>query len=103
MGIDLGEVCLYTLQFADDQVIIANDKGDLEYMARKLKEEYDQWGLEINVEKTKYLPIGGELSNIELENNEQITSCSEYTYLGVILDRTGKDDEEIKKRATQTR
>ncbi|XP_045477944.1 uncharacterized protein LOC123683087 [Harmonia axyridis] len=30
---------LYSLQFADDQVIMANDKDDLEYMARKLQEE----------------------------------------------------------------
>ncbi|XP_072392161.1 uncharacterized protein [Diabrotica undecimpunctata] len=72
-------------------------------MARKLKEEYKQWGLEINVEKTKYLPIGVVLSNIELENNKEITSCSEYTYLRVIFYRTGKDDEEIKKRVTQAR
>ncbi|XP_072384334.1 uncharacterized protein [Diabrotica undecimpunctata] len=100
MGKDLEEVCLYTLQLADDQVIIANDKDDLEDMARKLKEEYEQWGLEINVEKTKYLLIGGELSNIELENNEEITSCSKYTYLGVIFDRTGKDDEGKEKGNT---
>ena len=29
---------LYTLQFADDQVVLAGDKDDLEYMMRKLKE-----------------------------------------------------------------
>jgi len=50
----------YTLQFADDQVIIANDK---EYITRKLQEEYKLWGLEINTEKTKYLPIDAELYN----------------------------------------
>jgi hypothetical protein len=26
----------------------------VEYMARKLKEEYEKWGLIINLEKTKY-------------------------------------------------
>ena len=41
-GIDLGETCVYTLQCADDQVILANDKDDLEYMARKLQEDYKQ-------------------------------------------------------------
>jgi hypothetical protein len=27
----------------------------MEYMARKLKEEYEKWGLAINLEKTKYV------------------------------------------------
>lgn len=103
MGIDLGELCLYTLQFADDQVIMANDKEDIEYMARKLQEEYRRWGLEINIDKTKYLPIGTALSNIELENNDTIASCNEYTYLGVVFDTTGKDDNEIRKRDVQAR
>lgn len=102
MGVYIGDTCLYTLQFADDQVIIANDKDDIEYMARKLKEEYKQWGLEINTQKTKYLPIGAELSNIKIDTDE-IEACSNYTYLGVEFDTTGKDDREIKKRITHAR
>jgi len=30
----------------------------MEYMARKLKEEYKKWGLTINLEKTKYVCTG---------------------------------------------
>jgi len=37
MGIPLETTTLYTLQFTDDQVILAGDKEDFEYMARKLK------------------------------------------------------------------
>lgn len=70
MAVDLGDVCLYTLQFADDQVIIANDKDNREYMTRKLLKEYKRWGLEINTQKTKYLPIDAELYNIQLDNDE---------------------------------
>ena len=40
MGIPLENTTLYTLQFADDQVVLAGDKEDLEYMMRKLKENY---------------------------------------------------------------
>jgi hypothetical protein len=29
----------------------------MEFMARKLKEEYEKWGLTINLEKTKYIYI----------------------------------------------
>jgi C-terminal processing protease CtpA/Prc len=48
----------YSLNFADDQVLLAQDHDDMEYMARKLKEEYEKWGLAINLEKTKYVCIG---------------------------------------------
>lgn len=37
-GVNL--VCLYTLVFADNQVVIADDKDDLECMPRKLQKEY---------------------------------------------------------------
>jgi len=38
MGISLENTTRYTLQFADDQVVLAGDKEDLEYMTRKLEE-----------------------------------------------------------------
>lgn len=47
MDVEIGETCLYTLQFADNQVVVANDKDDLAYMARRLQEEYKKWGLEL--------------------------------------------------------
>jgi len=37
MGIPLENTTLYTLQFADVQVVLVGDKEDLEYMMRKLK------------------------------------------------------------------
>ena len=51
---------VYSLSFADDQVVLAQDHDDLEYMARKLKEECEEWGLNINLEKKKYICIGKE-------------------------------------------
>ena len=42
MGIPLENITLYTLQFADDRVVLASDKEDLEYMPRKLKETQDK-------------------------------------------------------------
>jgi len=44
MGILLENTTLYTLQFADDQVALAGDKEDMEYMTRKLKENLREMG-----------------------------------------------------------
>lgn len=40
-----------TLLFADELVIIAEDADVSRYMVKKLKEEYEKWGLEINMNK----------------------------------------------------
>lgn len=57
IGIELDNECIYTLQFADDQVVIANDVEDMQYMMRKFMEEYTRWSLSVNLDKTKYLCV----------------------------------------------
>ena len=55
MGIPIQNTYVYSLNFADDQVLLAQDHDDMEYMARKLKEEYEKGGLAVNLEKKKKL------------------------------------------------
>jgi hypothetical protein len=51
MGISIQNTHVYSLNFADDQTLIEQDHDDMEFMARKLKEEYAKWGVTINLEK----------------------------------------------------
>ena len=51
MGIPIQNTYVYSYNFADDQVLLAQGHDDMEYMARKLKEEYEKWGLAINKKK----------------------------------------------------
>jgi len=44
--------------YHNDQVLLAQDHDDMEYMAINLKEEYEKCGLNINLEKTKYVCMG---------------------------------------------
>ena len=92
---------MYTLQFADDQVVLGGDKKDLEYITRKLKETYEKWSLDMNLNKTKYLCIGETHRNFKLDKDSEIESCQEYKYLGVILYTSGTDDKEIRSRVIQ--
>ena len=71
MGILLENTTLYTIQLADDQVVLAGDKEDLEYMTCKLKETYYKWSLDMNLNKTKYLCIGEMHSNLKLDKSQQ--------------------------------
>ena len=54
MGLRIGEYTVHTLLFADDQVLIVDGYDDLGYMTHKLFEELDNWGLKIDLDKTKY-------------------------------------------------
>jgi hypothetical protein len=40
MGLEIQDMTIYSMLLADDQLIIAQDYEDLEYMTRKLIEEY---------------------------------------------------------------
>ncbi|XP_072160540.1 uncharacterized protein [Bemisia tabaci] len=104
MGVPLNDTdTLYTLCFADDQVVIAQDADDAEYMTRKLVLEYRRWGLEVSVKKTEKLTIGGDQQDIELEDGQCIKSCEHYKYLGVRVSQDGKMDQAIKDRNLQGR
>lgn len=70
---------LYTPHFADTQVEMAQDKEDLEYMTRKLIEEYYEWGLELNRERRVIHSWVVDL-DLTLDNNVTIESCKEYKY-----------------------
>jgi len=103
MGITLENTTLYTLQSADDQVVLAGDKEDLEYMTSKLKETYKKWALDMNLNKTKYLCIGETHSNLKLDKDSKIEFCQEYKYLGVIFYASRTDDKQIRSRVIQAR
>jgi len=51
MGLEIQETTIYSMLFADDQLLIAQDYEDLEYMTRKLINEYELCGLKLNVKK----------------------------------------------------
>jgi len=103
IGITLENTTLFTLQVADDQVVLAGDKEDLEYMTRKLKETYEKWALDVKLNKTKYLCIGETQNNLKLDKSSDIEFCQEYNYLGVTFDTSGTDDKEIRSRVIKAR
>jgi hypothetical protein len=56
MGLKIQDTTIYSLLFAHDQLLIAQDYEDLEYMTRKLIDKYELWGLKLNVKKLIILP-----------------------------------------------
>jgi len=103
MRYNLDNTMIHTLQFADDQVVMDQSKEDLEYMCRKLQEEYSEWGLTVNIAKTKYMSLGTDTNYLEVDNGDIITGCTEYKYLGSICTKDGRDTKNIRHRVAQAR
>ena len=102
MGIPINDKFLYTLLFADDQVVVAMDEQDSNYMVRKLHEQYKNWGLEINYEKTEQLTIGRDGDDMVIGPNI-IRDCVRFKYLGVMITKEGNSNEDIDNKITQGR
>jgi hypothetical protein len=69
----------------------------------KLNEIYEQWGLDINLNKMNYLCTGETYRNLKFVKASEIEFCQEYKYLGVIFDIIGTDDKEIMSTVIQAR
>ena len=55
----------------------------MKFMARKLLEEYEKWGLKINLEKTFYMSCGAQTKDLILEDQKGcIRGCEEFRNLG---------------------
>jgi hypothetical protein len=101
MGYNAVNTIIYALQFADDQVVMAQSKEDLEYMGRKLQEEYSKWGFTINIAKTKFMPVGTDTNHLEMDNDDIISGCTKFRYLGTIFPKDGRDNKNIRHGVTQ--
>jgi hypothetical protein len=51
MGLEIQDMTIYSMLLADDQLLVAQNYEELQYMARKLIDEYELWGLKLNVKK----------------------------------------------------
>lgn len=104
MGLPINDTHLFTLSFADDQVIVAQDSFDLEFMLRRLYSEYRKWGLEVSLEKTEYLVVGSDAKFEVLINDDvQIRQIEQFKYLGVIIDGDGIGSQNIRFRIQEAR
>jgi len=73
-------------------------------MVTKLREEYELWGLKLNIKKTKYMTIGDTSKDLQLEDRKGIIShANEYTYLGVRITKVGNHEPQINDRINRGR
>lgn len=101
MGLEIADgKYVHHLLFADDQVVIAQDGEDANYMCNQLSKEYKKWGLKINYKKTEYLTNDTDELYIE---GERIKKVNNFCYLGTILEKGGTSDMDINQKINNGR
>ena len=104
MGILIVDDTLFTLSFADDQVVIAQDSFDLEFMTKRLYQEYNKWGLQVSLKKTEYLAVNSNACfEVFIDDNVQIQQVDKFKYLGATINNEGLGKEEIQTRIQKSK
>ena len=57
-GIKIAERNITHLRYADDTTLWAESKEELKSLLMKVKEESEEVGLKLNIQKTKIMPFG---------------------------------------------
>ena len=92
-GLSIEEINIILLLFADDMVIVGNSPEDLQNSLNLLFKYCSDWGLTVNIQKTKIVVFRKRAQIREGEswtyNDEHIEVVNNFNYLGIVFNYTG--------------
>ncbi|XP_067212233.1 golgin subfamily A member 6-like protein 6 [Linepithema humile] len=101
-GVKLRGRKVYSLAYADDMVLIAEEEEEMKGMMEKLERYLDRKNLELNTEKTKIMRFrkgGGRWKKkVWRWKGKTIEEVKEFRYLGYIIQRNGGQGAQIRER-----
>ena len=90
LGVDIGDVKISTLFYADDIVLLAERENDLQLMINSVHTWCKKWRMTVNIEKTNIVHFRCRnhiLTNFDFNiGGNKLLKVKEYRYLGIILD-----------------
>jgi len=101
-GVKLGEEKVYSLLYADDMVLMAEEEEGMRSVIERLEGYLEEKRLEVNVRKTKVMRFrkgGGKLrKRVWRWRGEKLEEVKQYTYLGYTVQRNGGQEAHIRER-----
>ena len=95
-GIEIAGRNINKLRYADDTTLMAESEEELKSLLMKVKEESEQVGLKLNIQKTKIM-ASGPITSWEIDG-ETIETVSDFIFLGSKITADGNCSHEIKRR-----
>lgn len=104
-GLKIGGMNINNLRYADDTALLAESEQNLQNILNKVNEEGEEYGMSINVMKTKAMVVtksGNNKCNLYLGRKE-IEQVESFVYLGQLITSDGKNEKEILRRISIAR
>ena len=81
---------------ADDTTLMAESEEELKSLLMKVKEESENVGLKLNIQKTKIM-ASGSITSWEIDGETMETTVSDFIFLGSKITADGDCSHEIKR------
>ena len=94
-GIKISRRKINNLRYADDNSLMAESK-ELKGLLMKVKEESEEIGLKLNIQKTKMM-ASGPITSWQI-NREAMETVSDFIFLGSKITADGDCSHEMKRR-----
>ena len=95
-GIKIARRNINNLRYADDIVLMAKSEEELKSLLMKVKEESENFGLKVNIQKTKIMASGPIIS--WQRGGETVETVADFIFLGSKITADGDCSREIKRR-----
>ena len=95
-GIKIDRRNINNLRYADDTTLMAESEEELESLLMKVKEESENIGLKLNIQKTKIM-ASGPITSWQIDG-ETVETVADFSFLGSKITADGDCNHEIKRR-----
>ena len=99
-GIGIGGFNITDLEYADDAVLVSDKRKKMQKMIDRLSETCKEYGMEINVKKTKVMVMNesGRIKQHVKLNNVPLERVTRFKYLGSWITDEARSGDDIKAR-----
>jgi len=99
-GVVVGGRLLKDVRFADDQAMVAGSSDGLQRLMDGLNRADEEYGMKINVKKTKTMVISkAEGKRVEIKiGQHKVEQVKQFKYLGAMVTEDGRCEQDIKCR-----
>ena len=94
-GIKIAGRNINNLRYADDTTLMAESEEELKSLLMKVKEESEEVGLNLNIQKTKIM-ASGPIASWEI-NGETVETVSDFIFVGSKITADGYFSHESKR------
>ena len=94
-GIKIAGRNINNLRYADDTTLVAESKEELKSLLMKVKEESEEFGLKLNIQKTKIM-ASGPITSRQIDG-ETIETVTDFIFLGSKITADGDCSHETKR------